>query len=71
MKSKFNFFGVLILIILFFVTAFSQDTETDEIELTAEELNKKTQNPILSIISLPFQLNFNLGMGEYDRMQTG
>jgi len=33
------------------------------------ELAKKAQNPIASMISVPFQNNFNFGIGTYDRMQ--
>jgi hypothetical protein len=32
-----------------------------------EALAKKTQNPIANLVSLPFQYNYNGGVGEYDR----
>ncbi len=34
-----------------------------------ENLAKASQNPIASLISLPFQYNFNFGVGPYDRTQ--
>jgi len=33
------------------------------------ELAKKAQNPVASMISLPFQNNFNFGLGPFDRTQ--
>ena len=33
------------------------------------ELAKKAQNPVASMISLPFQNTFNFGLGPYDRTQ--
>jgi len=36
----------------------------------AADLAKKTANPIANMISVPFQFNFNFGMGEYNRTQT-
>jgi len=33
------------------------------------ELAKAAQNPVASMISLPFQNNFNFGLGPYDRTQ--
>jgi hypothetical protein len=35
----------------------------------AEDLAKKTQNPVSDLISLPFQNNFNFGAGPDDEMQ--
>jgi hypothetical protein len=34
---------------------------------SADDLAKAVQNPLASLISLPFQANWNDGMGEYDR----
>jgi hypothetical protein len=34
-----------------------------------EELQKATQNPVASLISVPFQNNSNFGIGPYDRIQ--
>src|SRR5690242_2263411 len=33
------------------------------------ELAKKTQNPVSDLISVPFQSNFNFGVGEDDDLQ--
>jgi hypothetical protein len=34
------------------------------------DLAAQSQNPIASLISVPFQFNFNFGVGEFDRTQT-
>ena len=39
-------------------------------EETAEELAKKTQNPIADLISVPFQNNLNFGLGPHNRAQN-
>jgi len=44
-------------------------SQTD-LEKENAALAKASQNPIASLTTLPLQFNFNLGMGEYDRMQT-
>ena len=36
---------------------------------SAEELAKETQNPIANLISVPFQNNFNFGIGPNDATQ--
>jgi hypothetical protein len=33
----------------------------------AEELAKQIQNPLATVVTLPFQVNFNEGVGEFDR----
>ncbi|TFG65998.1 MAG: neuromedin U [Nitrospirales bacterium] len=38
-------------------------------EQTAEELAKKTQNPVADLISVPFQNNLNFGLGPHNRAQ--
>jgi hypothetical protein len=43
-----------------------QDASADDIK----ELQKQSANPIAKLISLPFQFNFNFGLGDYDRGQT-
>lgn len=40
----------------------AEPTETD-----AEVLAKKVQNPLANMVTLPFQANFNNGVGPYDR----
>ena len=39
-------------------------------EQTAEELAKKTQNPVSDLISVPFQNNLNFGLGPHNRAQN-
>ncbi|MDH3771161.1 MAG: transporter, partial [Nitrospirota bacterium] len=39
-------------------------------EQTAEELAKKTQNPVADLISVPFQNNLNFGLGPHNRAQN-
>jgi len=36
---------------------------------SAEELAKETQNPVANLISVPFQNNFNFGLGPNDATQ--
>jgi len=36
---------------------------------SAEELAKETQNPVANLISVPFQNNFNFGIGPNDITQ--
>ena len=42
---------------------------TDPESKSAEELAKETQNPIANLISVPFQNNFNFGIGPNDATQ--
>jgi hypothetical protein len=43
-------------------------TAQDQDEVAANEaLAKAVQNPLASLVSLPFQANYNNGVGEYDR----
>jgi hypothetical protein len=39
-------------------------------EKAEASLVKTSQNPVASLIIMPFQFNWNMGMGSYDRMQT-
>jgi hypothetical protein len=40
-----------------------------EQESQTEKLAKETQNPVANLISVPFQNNFNFGIGPNDAMQ--
>ncbi len=61
MKSN-NYFIISSLFFLLVFTVFVRaETEGD--------LAKKTQNPISSLISVPFQNNFNFGVGPDDDLQ--
>src|ERR1022692_3366390 len=44
--------------------------ETPAAASNADELRKAAQNPIASLISVPFQENFNFGIGPADRTQN-
>ena len=39
-------------------------------EQTAEELAKKTQNPVADLISVPFQNNLDFGVGPHNRAKN-
>lgn len=69
MKTKIIYLVAFVFIAVSTQTALAQD-DPQSTEAAAAALNKKAQNPIASMNSLPFQFNFNMGMGEYDRMQT-
>ncbi|MEZ2348644.1 neuromedin U [Terriglobus sp. RCC_193] len=49
--------------------AAAQQTQTEEAHST-ENLQKATQNPVASMISVPFQNNSNFGIGPYGRIQN-
>lgn len=49
--------------------AAGQQTQTEEAHST-ENLQKATQNPVASMISVPFQNNSNFGIGPYGRIQN-
>ena len=42
---------------------------SDPASKSAEELAKETQNPVANLISVPFQNNFNFGIGPNDATQ--
>ena len=46
--------------------------ETDRAAQSAEAANlaKKLQNPLANLVTLPLQVNFNDGVGEFDRRVT-
>jgi hypothetical protein len=45
----------------------AEDTAAPHHEESETELAKKTQNPVADLISVPFQNNFNFGVGPEDR----
>ena len=48
----------------------ANSAESDnEQESKTEELAKETQNPVANLISVPFQNNFNFGVGPNDATQ--
>ncbi len=67
MKNLIYYLGISILFLISLQNICAQEaSEADQ----ANNLAKTAQNPIASLISLPFQFNWNMGMGEYDRTQT-
>jgi hypothetical protein len=62
MVLKFNFFWYFFTGLLIANSVFSQE----KVPKTAEELAKKLANPIANLISLPFQSNFDMGIGRYN-----
>lgn len=64
MKMVTQSWMLLLLIVVVSITGYAQ---TDE---KAANLAKAAQNPLASMISLPFQNNTNFGLGEYDRTQN-
>lgn len=72
---KFSIKSIIILLLLFPLSLFSQNVplvgaEENSGESEAAKLARETSNPIASIISLPIQFNFNFGLGEYNRFQS-
>ena len=64
---------LLISLILATTHSYSQEaneSELDSQEVSETELAKQTQNPISSLISLPFQNNMNFGFGADDDIQN-
>jgi hypothetical protein len=66
MKTKLTSLAITIVVLALHLSASAQDDK----DASKASLAAASQNPIASLISLPFQFNFNLGMGTYDRMQT-
>ena len=61
-------FFVAVLLIFALLSAYAAEPVSDEDRKT-EELAKETQNPISNLISVPFQNNFNFGVGPNDATQ--
>jgi hypothetical protein len=66
MKLRFTFVAIVIVFLSLNLSIFAQDDKS----ASQASLAAASQNPIASLISLPFQFNFNLGLGSSDRMQT-
>ncbi len=66
---------ITLLISLIFATTHSYSQEANESELDSQEVSKtelakQTQNPLSSLISLPFQNNMNFDTGPRDKIQN-
>ena len=64
-------------LLAFAVTAFvgaasaqAQDTDAAAAQEEAAALAKQVQNPLATLLSIPFQANFNEGVGQYERRTT-
>ena len=62
-------FLALAAVLLFSITVVAQQKPADE-EKGTEELQKATQNPVASLISVPLQNNTNFDIGPLDRTQN-
>jgi hypothetical protein len=60
---------ILAMFLFFFMNNVKSQVDTAQ-HASQKDLAKAAANPIANMISLPFQLNFNLGVGEYNRTQT-
>lgn len=58
--------AILIVFIILFTPLLSLAQDEQEATPSAEELAKKLQNPVASLISVPFQGNFDFGVGPDD-----
>ena len=63
MKNNFLFYIVILFFSLCFVVN-AQEKSQETPKESAEELAKKLANPISSLVSLPFQNNTDIGIGE-------
>jgi hypothetical protein len=61
-----SFAAILLTFALFSANAAESGNEQ---ESKTEELAKETQNPVANLISVPFQNNFNFGIGPNDATQ--
>jgi hypothetical protein len=61
-------FFVTFLLAFALISGYAAESGSDQDSKT-EELAKETQNPIANLISVPFQNNFNFGIGPNDATQ--
>lgn len=75
MMSRFYVFRALVLaaatVVLFRAAPLVAQETDDSAEVAqaaeAADLAKQVQNPLASLVTLPFQVNLNRGVGEFDR----
>lgn len=68
MKHYLSKAFLIAMVIIGLTSAIMAQEESNETD--AAELAKSTANPLANIISVPFQYNLNIGLGEYDRAQN-
>jgi hypothetical protein len=61
-------FFVAILLTFALISGYAAESASDQ-ESQTEKLAKETQNPVANLISVPFQNNFNFGIGPNDATQ--
>ena len=65
MKTKLaSIISIITLVLIIPFLSSAQEHSSDE-----SDLAKQTQNPVSSLISVPFQNNFNFGVGPDDDLQ--
>src|SRR5262245_52511616 len=68
-RPKLTFLRLIVSIaVLLYVCSVRADEESKTGD-TESELAKKTQNPVADLISVPFQNNFNFGVGHREQTQ--
>jgi len=65
MRKHFCVFVLLVTMLALAVPAMSQESASD-----ADDLSKKTANPLANLISLPLQNNSDFNLGPYDRTRN-
>ncbi len=53
---------------IYYSLALSGSSAAEDHAAEQEDLAKTVQNPLASLVSLPFQANYNNGVGEHDRL---
>jgi hypothetical protein len=69
MKSRHATLAALIFVVFFPAAVWAQQKPANE-EADAEALQRATQNPVASLISVPLQNNTNFDIGPFDRTQN-
>jgi len=64
MKHNMSVLMILLVVLLFFTGSLKAQDEKPPV--SAEELAKKLSNPVAALISVPFQNNMDLGIGQYN-----
>jgi hypothetical protein len=70
MNKAASGFTAVVVIAMLFMCALAAAQSQPAAANSAEDLQKATQNPVASLISVPVQNNSNFGIGPYDRTQN-